>query len=62
MKCIKRPASDFGTVDKDAHPLVVRRVTEAEAYDAVINQGGWKYATRTEWKAAGCKSGLGLAG
>ncbi len=63
MKCIKRPASDFGKVDNDTPFMIIRRVTEAEAYNAVVREGGWKYATRTEWKEAGRRSGLlGLPG
>lgn len=60
MKCIKIPASQFGT---HTTGMVVRRVTDDEAHIAVnheVNYGPWEYATRKEWKAAGRKWGLGL--
>lgn len=63
MKCIKILANQFGTVSaQHANQMVVRRVTDAEAFDLVIRQGRWQYTDRGEWKTAGRKWGLGLAG
>jgi len=66
MKCIKIPASQFGTVS-DPSQMVVRRVTDGTA-SRLVQDGehplapNWQYATRQEWKAGGRKYGLGFAG
>lgn len=60
MKCIKLPANQFGTVAAEhANQMVVRRVSDDVAF-ANAHNGPWEYATRTEWKEAGRKYGLGL--
>lgn len=55
MKCIKIHASKFGTEGKK---MIVRRVNDDVAFD-LVHRGPWLYATRTEWKIAGRKWGIG---
>ena len=62
-KCIKMTAHMFGTVKTEGKglPMVVRRVPTDEARRLVAT-AGWQFAPRSEWKVAGRKYGLGLAG